>query len=264
MAHKVRAISEIRLRVVPETYSRGVFDHVTIRASDREASQRFYATVLATLGVQATHDDAWFVEWRDFSLAQESAERPATRRLHVGFVASDRAHVDAFWEAGVAAGYASDGAPGLRPEYGPDYYGGFLLDPDGNSAEAVHHDALRSDGGIVDHLWIRVAGLAAARDFYARVAGHAGFRLRRELPDRVQFAGATGTFSLVGGPPTANLHLAFPSPDEAVDAFHADLVAAGYADEGPPGERPIYHPGYYGAFVRDPDGNVVELVDHHR
>jgi catechol 2,3-dioxygenase-like lactoylglutathione lyase family enzyme len=95
----------------------------------------------------------------------------------------------------------------------------------------VHRDSLRGDGGIVDHLWIRVADLAAARDFYARVAGHAGFRLKRGLPDRVQLAGDTGTFSLV---------------------------------DGPPGERPISHPGYYGAFVRDPDGNVVELVDHHR
>ena len=237
---------------------------MTIRASDRTASQRFYATVLATLGLQTTHDDEWYVEWRDFSLGQESAERPATRGLHVGFGAPDRARVDAFWQAGTTAGYRSDGAPGARPQYGPDYYGGFLLDPDGNSAEAVHHDSLRSDGGIVDHLWIRVHDLGAARDFYARVAGHAGYRLNRELPDRVQFKGATGTFSVVDGPPTANLHLAFPAPQRTVDAFHADLVAAGYRDEGAPGERPIYHSGYYGAFVRDPDGNVVELVDHHR
>jgi catechol 2,3-dioxygenase-like lactoylglutathione lyase family enzyme len=241
-----------------------VFDHVTIRASDRAASQRFYETVLATLGLEATHDDEWFVEWRDFSLAQESPDRPGTRGLHVGFVAPDRERVDAFWQAGTAAGYRSDGEPGPRPEYGPDYYGGFLLDPDGNSAEAVHHDSLRADGGSVDHLWIRVRDLAAARDFYARVAEHAGFRLKRELPDRVQFSGETGTFSLVDGPPTANLHLAFPAAERAVDAFHADLVGAGYRDEGPPGERPIYHPGYYGAFVRDTDGNVVELVDHHR
>ena len=236
---------------------------MTIRASDRAASQRFYDTVLTTLGWQPTHDDDWYVEWRDFSLGQESSDRPVTHGLHLGFVAPDRAHVDAFWRAGTAAGYRSDGEPGPRPQYGPDYYGGFLLDPDGNSAEAVHHDSLRSDGGIVDHLWIRVADLAASRDFYTRVAAHAGFRLKRELPDRVQYSGETGTFSLVEGPPTANLHLAFPAPEQTVDTFHADLVAAGYRDEGAPAERPIYHPGYYGAFVRDPDGNVVELVDHH-
>jgi catechol 2,3-dioxygenase-like lactoylglutathione lyase family enzyme len=240
-----------------------MFDHVTIRASDRAESQRFYDTVLRTLGLEATHDDEWFVEWGDFGVAQRSEERPVTQRLHVGFAAPDRASVDAFWRAGTDAGWRSDGAPGPRPQYSPDDYGAFLLDPDGNSAEAVHGGPLQPEGTI-RHLWIRVADVAASRDFYAAVGRHAGFALRHELEDRVQFAGASASLSLVVGPPTANVHLAFPAPDAAVDAFHAELVAAGYADEGAPGERPIYHPGYYGAFVRDPDGNVVELVDHHR
>ena len=60
-----------------------------------------------------------------------------TRGLHVGFRAPSREAVDAFWQAGIDAGYRDDGAPGPRTAYGPDYYGGFLLDPDGNSAEAV-------------------------------------------------------------------------------------------------------------------------------
>jgi hypothetical protein len=55
---------------------------------------------------------------------------PLTRGLHVGFCAPSREAVDAFWQAGIAAGYRDDGAPGPRPVYGPDYYGGFLLDPD--------------------------------------------------------------------------------------------------------------------------------------
>jgi hypothetical protein len=70
--------------------------------------------------------------------------------------------VDAFWQAGIDAGYRDDGAPGPRAVYGPDYYGGFLLDPDGNSAEAVHTE--REDpvpDGCVDHLWIRVRDPAA-------------------------------------------------------------------------------------------------------
>lgn len=139
-----------------------MFDHVTIRVSDRAASERFYATVLATLGAGDPYSDEHYAEWEDFSLAAAEADRPPTRRLHVGFVAPSRAHVDAFWAAGTAAGYADDGAPGPRPEYRDDYYGAFLLDPDGSSAEAVHHGSLRR-GGIVDHLWIRVADVAAAK-----------------------------------------------------------------------------------------------------
>ena len=61
-----------------------------------------------------------------------------------------------------------------------------------------------------------------------------------------------------------NLHLAFPAADNAtVDAFHHALVEQGYRDNGGPGERD-YHPGYYGAFVLDPDGNNVEVVCHNR
>ena len=139
-----------------------MFDHVTIRVSDREASERFYETVLGTLGIEKTHSGEEYAEWRDFSLAEANAEKPVTRRLHVGFVAPSRAHVDEFWRVGTEAGYGDDGAPGPRPQYRDDYYGAFLLDPDGNSAEAVHHGSLRSDGGWVDHLWMRVADVAAA------------------------------------------------------------------------------------------------------
>jgi catechol 2,3-dioxygenase-like lactoylglutathione lyase family enzyme len=52
--------------------------------------------------------------------------------------------------------------------------------------------------------------------------------------------------------------------DAAVDGFHSEATGAGYRDHGAPGERPVYHPGYYGAFVLDPDGNNVELVNHNR
>jgi catechol 2,3-dioxygenase-like lactoylglutathione lyase family enzyme len=244
-----------------------VFDHVTIRVSDRQASERFYETVLSALGVAKTHADGHFAEWNDFSLAQARGEHPLTRRLHVGFAAPSREHVDAFWNAGVEAGYRDDGPPGLRPQYTDDYYGGFLLDPDGNSAEAVHYGFVRDAPGI-DHLWIRVADVGAAKRFYGLVADHAGFGLRSERPERVRFMGPDrgGSFSLVAGDvPTENVHLAFPVADNGtVDSFHEELTAAGYRDNGAPGERAIYHAGYYGAFVLDPDGNNVELVNHNR
>ena len=150
-----------------------MLDHVTIRASDRAASQRFYETVLQPLGIEQTHSDEHYAEWIDFCLASASADRPVTRRLHIGFAAPSRAHVDAFWKAGTDAGYPDDGAPGPRPEYSDDYYGAFLLDPDGNSAEAVHHGSLREQGGI-DHLWIRVTDLEASTRFYETVAPGCG------------------------------------------------------------------------------------------
>jgi catechol 2,3-dioxygenase-like lactoylglutathione lyase family enzyme len=120
-------------------------------------------------------------------------------------------------------------------------------------------------GGRIDHLWIRVADVAASQAFYDTIAPHAGFRLRRSTPDRAQFTGGNGSFSVVSGRATEPFHVAFPaSDDETVDAFHRTALAAGYADNGAPGERKIYHPGYYGAFVLDPDGNNVEVVNHNR
>ena len=189
-----------------------MFDHVTIRVSDREASERFYATVLRTLGIEQTHSGEEFAEWDDFSLAAADAESPATRRLHVGFAAPTREHVDEFWRAGTEAGYESDGEPGPRPQYSDDYYGAFLLDPDGNSVEAVHHGSLRN-GGNVDHLWIRVSDVDAATHFYETVGPAAGFRVGSELADRTQFACVSGSFSVVAGAePSENVHLAFARP----------------------------------------------------
>jgi catechol 2,3-dioxygenase-like lactoylglutathione lyase family enzyme len=241
-----------------------MFDHVTIRVADRTASERFYNTVLQTLGIDESYRTRTFTEWQDFGLTLADAEHPPTRRLHIGFVAPDHARVDAFWRAGVDAGYRDDGPPGPRPEYGEDYYGGFLLDPDGNSAEACHHDTLRR-GGIVDHLWIRVADLPGARAFYDTIAPPAGLRKDDDTPGRVQFRGASGSFSLLPGTPTEHVHMAFGTADDAdVERFHQAAIDAGYRSNGAPAERPRYHPGYYAAYVLDPDGNNIELVNHHR
>lgn len=241
-----------------------MFDHVTIRASDRRTSEALYRTVLGELGIDVIYADESYVEWGVLSLLEASNERPATNGLHIGFVAPSRAHVDAFWRAGRAGGLRDAGAPGERPDYKPDYYGAFLLDPDGNSIEAVHHGALDSEGAI-DHLWIRASDLEASRAFYSLVAPLAGFRMRDLSDDHVQVLGGSGSFSIVPGTPTRGLHMAFPAEtNSAVDEFHRELVAAGYRDDGAPGLREIYHAGYYGAFVLDPDGSSVELVNHNR
>jgi catechol 2,3-dioxygenase-like lactoylglutathione lyase family enzyme len=242
----------------------GVFDHVTIRVSDRIASEQFYDAVLRTLGIDETYRTAAFSEWQEFSLTGADDSHPRTRRLHVAFAAPTREQVREFWRAAVEAGYVDDGPPGPRPEYGPDYYGAFVLDPDGNSAEAVHHRARRR-GAIIDHLWMRVGDVGAARRFYETIAPHAGLQLVHDAPDRVRFAGTSGSFSLVPGAPTENVHLAFATEDDGdVERFHRAATDAGYRSDGPPGERPRYHPGYFSAYVLDPDGNSIEVVNHHR
>jgi catechol 2,3-dioxygenase-like lactoylglutathione lyase family enzyme len=243
-----------------------MFDHVTIRVSGLDASRGFYRLAFEAVEFAGEPSDGGgFVEWNDFSISEASDDRPVTRRLHVAFVAPSRAHVDAFWRTLTAAGHRDDGEPGPRPQYREDYYGGFVLDPDGNSVEAVHHGLVALRSGVIDHLWLRVADLAAARRFYETIAPPAGFGLAAVREDRVAFGSEAGSFTLVEGEPTEHVHLAFPAADRAaVDEFHRVALEAGYRDNGPPGERPAYHPGYYSAYVLDPDGNNVEAVFHDR
>jgi catechol 2,3-dioxygenase-like lactoylglutathione lyase family enzyme len=178
-----------------------VFHRVTIRVADLEASERFYDAVLETLGIDRRGSE--------FSIERRDGEHPVTRDLHIGFRAPSRAAVDQFWRVGTAAGHPDDGPPGPRPQYTPDYYGSFLLDPDGNSAEAVHHSAMRGEGAI-DHLWIRVADVDASKRFYSDIAAHAGFRLVDEGPQRARFAAEEGgSFTLLAGRPTEHLHMTF-------------------------------------------------------
>ena len=115
-----------------------VFDHVGIAVSDLAESERFYRVVLSALGAEPVHASSQLVEWEDWDIAVTDPEHPVTRGLHVGFRASSSEAVHDFWQAGIDMGYRDDGAPGPRTVYGPDYYGGFVLDPDGNSVEAVH------------------------------------------------------------------------------------------------------------------------------
>jgi catechol 2,3-dioxygenase-like lactoylglutathione lyase family enzyme len=240
-----------------------VFDHVTIRAADRGTSERFYDLVLPVVGVESARSGEHYAVWDDvFSLAQADEEQPPTRRLHIAFAAPSRAVVDEFWQVGTEAGHPDDGPPAPRPQYSEDYYGAFLLDPDGNSVEAVHHDVERQG---IDHLWIGVADVATSKRFYETIAPFAGFRPGGERQGFVHFSGPHGSFSVVEREPTEYVHVAFPAGDDGtVEAFHRVATEAGFRDNGRPGERAEYHPGYYGAFVLDPDGNNVEVVNHNR
>ena len=243
-----------------------MFDHVTIRVSDLEEARRFYELAMALLGFSGPETDGHFFEWWDFSVATASDDRPVTRNLHVGFVADSRGAVDRWWRGMIDAGYRDDGAPGPRPEYSSDYYGAFVLDPDGNSIEAVTIGRPRSGENHIDHLWLRVDELEASKRFHETVAPLLGLRVgTSSQPSAFHVEGDDRGFTIVEGRPvTEHVHMAFPAPDNsAVDEFHRAAVAAGFRDNGRPGER-SYHPGYYGAFVLDPDGNNIEAVCHNR
>lgn len=121
--------------------------HVGVFVSDFEASRRFYTAALAPLGVSNGYEDGdsgaeyWEAERDTPSVGVDQAPSPdvVTRGMHLAFTAVDRAAVDAFYDAALAAGGTSRHAPRHWPEYGA--YCAFVNDPDGNNIEAVHKDA---------------------------------------------------------------------------------------------------------------------------
>jgi catechol 2,3-dioxygenase-like lactoylglutathione lyase family enzyme len=119
---------------------------------------------------------------------------------------------------------------------------------------------------MIDHVTVDVSDYPRSRAFYEAALAPLGYGVVTELDGACGF-GPPGVddFWIAGGGPSGPIHIAFAARDEAaVDAFHAAALAAGGRDNGAPGERPQYHPGYYGAYVLDPDGNNVEAVFHRR
>ncbi len=114
-------------------------------------------------------------------------------------------------------------------------------------------------GRLFDHVGIHVRDVEASRAFYAAVLEPLGLRVTATEDGGFS---ADELFVRGDGTPTVGLHLAFQAESqEVVDRFHAATLAAGAIDNGAPGER-AYHPGYYAAYVLDPDGNNVEAVYH--
>jgi catechol 2,3-dioxygenase-like lactoylglutathione lyase family enzyme len=120
-----------------------MLDHIGLNVSDYDRSCEFYARALAPLGFSLLMEPVprtggfgsdgkpwfWITDQRE----------PATENVHVAFTAPDRATVDAFHAAALEAGGTDNGAPGIRELYHPDYYGAYVLDPDGNNVEMVCH-----------------------------------------------------------------------------------------------------------------------------
>lgn len=120
-----------------------MLDHVGLNVQDYAASRRFYEQALEPLGWRLVMGGD---DWKGAGFGEDEKpvfwimERPPpTTGTHVAFHCRDRATVDAFHAAALAAGGTDNGAPGVREHYHPTYYGAFVLDPDGNNVEAVCH-----------------------------------------------------------------------------------------------------------------------------
>lgn len=124
-----------------------MIDHTGVNVSDYARSKPFYEAALAPIGygclmafqVEGGPPVAGFGEVASHKPDFWIVQAPANDRIHVAFRAASRALVDAFYAAAIAAGGRDNGAPGLRPHYHPNYYGAFVLDPDGHNIEAVCH-----------------------------------------------------------------------------------------------------------------------------
>ena len=118
-----------------------MFDHIGFGVTDYEKSKAFFVQALRPLGIGSVMEGEYGVGIGPKGkpgLWLHAASTPPTP-LHIAFTAADRAQVDAFYRAALDAGGKDNGAPGLRPEYHADYYGAFVIGPDGHNVEAVCH-----------------------------------------------------------------------------------------------------------------------------
>lgn len=122
--------------------TRNVIDHITIAVSDLEKSKLFYERTLAPLGYHLSFGKEgvfWAFDVGEGSLfeIQQTDSKPPLTHLHVAFRVKSKVEVEAFYSAALEAGAADNGVPGPRPEYTPNYYACFVLDPDGYNIEAM-------------------------------------------------------------------------------------------------------------------------------
>jgi catechol 2,3-dioxygenase-like lactoylglutathione lyase family enzyme len=129
-----------------------MIDHMGLTVSDYQKSRTFYDAIMPAIGAACCMEltaaqTGGTYEGAGYGVSGKPSfwigtGGPLQGRLHVAFLAPDRASVDAFYHAAIKAGAKDNGAPGIRAHYHPDYYGAFVLDPDGHNIEAVcHHPA---------------------------------------------------------------------------------------------------------------------------
>ena len=134
-----------------------LIDHVQLVVKDLSGSRRFYEAVLGALGISMGGEGDGYVWWDELvisSAESQAAQGMLTGRVHLALQGKDRAAIEAFYRAGLAAGGWDNGAPGER-SYHPGYYAAFLVDPDGNNIEAVFHGPAERSA---DSVSIRIEG----------------------------------------------------------------------------------------------------------
>jgi catechol 2,3-dioxygenase-like lactoylglutathione lyase family enzyme len=122
-----------------------MLDHVTIGVSNAERSKTFYDRALRPLGITRLYAEG--EQFAGYGVSPKAFFWIGRRDIpqtgaHIAFTAKDRATVDLFHREALAAGGIDNGGPGIRPNYHPNYYGAFVLDPDGHNIEAVCHSPL--------------------------------------------------------------------------------------------------------------------------
>ena len=127
-----------------------LIDHVHLIARDLEATKRFYASVLGVLGRKIEGEGENYFWSDEIFVSTDAMATTGATHVHLAFQAPDSATVDRFHAAALASGGKDHGKPGIRKEYHADYYGAFVIDPDGNNIEAVYHGpAKRSAESVV-------------------------------------------------------------------------------------------------------------------
>ena len=260
-----------------------MLSHVTFGTQDVRRAKAFYEATLAPLGFGLQKDGRGY-----FALGMAANRypwvyvmKPFDRRpaswgngTHLALLADSEGAVQAFHETALANGGSDEGAPGLREHYSADYYAAYIRDPDGNKLQAVHFHNGRSQAAAnqgVSHVTVGSNNLERSRAFYASVLRPLELAPTEDDDEEAVAYGVPGSELPVfyahlpfdGLPATwgNGTHVAFLAPNRAaVISFHAAALNAGGADEGGPGPRPHYSPSYYGAYVRDPDGNKIQAV----
>ena len=259
-----------------------MLSHVTFGSNDIQRAGAFYNEVLGLLGLvrQKSYKSALgYARRRDGApwlwILRPYDRLPATwgNGSHLALMAESREQVDLFHAAALATGGRDEGAPGLREHYAPDYYAAYVRDPDGNKLQAVNYGEGRimaAGQGAFSHVTVgsndlerslafydELMAVLGAERFYSEPEGTAyglpgsqkpGFSFRRPADGRAATWG-NGT------------HVAFLAESRAkVERFHETALRLGGAEEGAPGPRPRYGPDYFGAYVRDLDGNKLQAV----